>query len=72
MPSIPKQRRIIDRATLVGQLDALIAGDGRPQQVRAELLAMLKTAMAMVGRRYAGVSTRARFAGRTSPKHFPS
>ena len=46
MPSIPKQRRIIDRATLVGQLDALIAGDGRPQQVRAELLAMLKTAMA--------------------------
>jgi [protein-PII] uridylyltransferase len=45
MPSIPKQRRIIDRAALVGALDQLIAGDSRPQQVRGEFLGLLKGAM---------------------------
>jgi [protein-PII] uridylyltransferase len=46
MPSIPKQRRIIDRAALVGELDLLIGDDRRPQEVRAEMLDLLKNAMA--------------------------
>ena len=46
MPSIPKQRRIIDRAALVGEIDALIAEDRRPQDVRGDLLDTLKSAMA--------------------------
>ena len=44
MPSIPKQRRIIDRAALVAKIDALIA-DSRPQDTRADLLSLLKGAM---------------------------
>ena len=46
MSSIPKQRRIIDRAALVGELDALIADGRRPQEVRGDLLDLLKRAMA--------------------------
>ncbi|MEE2995654.1 MAG: [protein-PII] uridylyltransferase, partial [Pseudomonadota bacterium] len=46
MPSIPKQRRIIDRAALVGELDVLIADTARAVDVRGNLLALLKNAMA--------------------------
>jgi [protein-PII] uridylyltransferase len=45
MPSIPKQRRIIDRAALVGALDQLIAGKVTPQEIRGDFLALLKEAM---------------------------
>jgi [protein-PII] uridylyltransferase len=45
MPSIPKQRRIIDRAALVGEIDQLIAGDTSPQQARGAFLDLLKLAM---------------------------
>ena len=45
MPSIQKQRRIIDRAALVGELDALIAGDRTPQEARGGFLDLLKGAM---------------------------
>jgi len=38
MPSIPKQRRIIDRAALVGEIDLLIAGDTSPQEARGAFL----------------------------------
>ena len=45
MPLIQKQRRIIDRAALVGELDALIAGDRTPQEARGGFLDLLKGAM---------------------------
>ena len=45
MPSIPKQRRIIDRAALVGEIDQLIVGKVTPQEVRGEFLDLLKAAM---------------------------
>lgn len=46
MSSIPKQRRIIDRASIVGDLDNLILSGGqRPQEVRREFLALLKRAL---------------------------
>ena len=45
MPSISKQRRIIDRAALVGELDQLIDGDTLPQEARGAFLDLLKAAM---------------------------
>ena len=33
MQSVPKQRRIIDRAALIGDLDALLNEHGRAQDV---------------------------------------
>ena len=45
MQSVPKQRRIIDRAALIGDLDALLNKHGRPQDVRNDLLNLLKLAM---------------------------
>jgi [protein-PII] uridylyltransferase len=45
MPSIPKQRRIIDRAALVGALDQLTVGKVTPQEIRGDFLALLKEAM---------------------------
>lgn len=46
MPSIPKQRQIIDRAALVGELDRLLDERGNAQAVRPELLALAKGAFA--------------------------
>ena len=46
MPSIPKQRRIIDRAAIVGDIDALLAGDARPTEVRGAFLELMKGALA--------------------------
>ena len=45
MRSIPKQRRIIDRAAMVGEIDQLISGNALPQEIREEFLALLKAAM---------------------------
>ncbi|MEC8289859.1 MAG: nucleotidyltransferase domain-containing protein, partial [Pseudomonadota bacterium] len=45
MQSVPKQRRIIDRAALIGDLDALLNEHGRAQDVRNDLLNLLKLAM---------------------------
>ncbi|MEC7464710.1 MAG: [protein-PII] uridylyltransferase [Pseudomonadota bacterium] len=45
MKSVPKQRRIIDRAALIGDLDALLNKHSRPQDVRNDLLNLLKLAM---------------------------
>jgi [protein-PII] uridylyltransferase len=46
MAAIPRQRRIIDRAAIVGELDALMAGGRSPSDVRADLLQLLKDALA--------------------------
>lgn len=46
MPTIPKQRRIIDRAALVGEFDQLLAGSVSPQEIRGDFLDLLKQAMA--------------------------
>ena len=45
MRSIPKQRRIIDRAAMVGEIDQLITGKALPQEIRGEFLDLLKAAM---------------------------
>lgn len=45
MPSIPKQRRIIDRAALLGTIDQLIRVKDSPQECRAEFLKLLTGAM---------------------------
>jgi [protein-PII] uridylyltransferase len=46
MAAIPRQRRIIDRAAIVGELDALIADGRSPSDVRGDLLQLLKDALA--------------------------
>ncbi len=46
MAAIPRQRRIIDRAAIVGELDTLIARGRSPSDVRGELLQLLKDALA--------------------------
>ena len=46
MPTIPKQRRIIDRAALVGEIDMLLADGSKPSEVRGALLDLLKKALA--------------------------
>lgn len=46
MSAIPKQRRIIDRAALVGDIDGLLAGDARPSELRGPFLDLIKTALA--------------------------
>ena len=46
MPAIPRQRRIIDRAALVGEIDGLLAGGRKPGEVRGEFLELLKRAFA--------------------------
>ncbi|PPR10743.1 MAG: Bifunctional uridylyltransferase/uridylyl-removing enzyme [Alphaproteobacteria bacterium MarineAlpha11_Bin1] len=45
MPSIPKQRRIIDRAALIGKLDAFIADNAPARDMRVDLLRLLDNAM---------------------------
>ncbi|MEK9644238.1 MAG: [protein-PII] uridylyltransferase [Alphaproteobacteria bacterium] len=46
MAAIPRQRRIVDRAAIVGELDALVADGRSPSDVRGDLLPLLKDALA--------------------------
>ena len=46
MPSIPKQRRIVDRAAILGRLDEMLADGRSPRDLRGDLLGLLKDAMA--------------------------
>ena len=46
MPSIPKQRRIVDRAAILGRIDEMLADGRPPRDLRGDLLGLLKEAMA--------------------------
>ncbi len=46
MTSIPKQRRIIDRAAIVGTIDRMLMAGEKPQEIRGKVLALLKDALA--------------------------
>ena len=46
MKQVPRRRRVIDRAQLVGSLDQLVAGDRPPSELRGEVFALLKAALA--------------------------
>ncbi|MEX2455023.1 MAG: [protein-PII] uridylyltransferase [Rhodospirillaceae bacterium] len=46
MTPVPKQRRIVDRAALVGALDRMLMAGRKPQEIRGDFLALLKEAFA--------------------------